>query len=70
MPWPASRVPPCGPSPLTAIPRKAGERTGSGLWDLIGKLIDIYRPDEYVHYFGSCGYDPECMEDAPAEHDV
>ena len=39
--------------------RKAGERTVSGLWDLIGKLVDIFEPGECANYFRSCGYDPE-----------
>jgi hypothetical protein len=30
-----------------------------GLWDLIGKLVDIFKPDECANYFRSCGYDPE-----------
>lgn len=39
--------------------RKAGERTVCGLWDLIGKLVDIFQPSEYANYFRSCGYEPE-----------
>jgi hypothetical protein len=38
---------------------RLGERTVSGLWDLIGKLVDIFQPDECANYFRSCGYDPE-----------
>jgi hypothetical protein len=37
---------------------KASERTVSGLWGLIFKLIDIFRPAECANYFSSCGYDP------------
>jgi transposase len=44
---------------LKAMLRKAGERTVSGLWSLIGKLVDIFEPDECANYFRSCGYDPE-----------
>ena len=44
---------------LKAMLRKAGERTVSGLWDLIGKLVDIFEPGECANYFRSCGYDPE-----------
>jgi transposase len=29
---------------LKALLRKAAERTISGLWDLIGKLVDIFEP--------------------------
>ena len=38
--------------------RKAGERTVRGLWDLIGKLVDIFQPVKCANYFSSCGYDP------------
>jgi transposase len=44
---------------LKAMLRKAGERTVAGLWGLIGKLVDIFQPDECANYFSSCGYDPE-----------
>ena len=46
-------------SRLKAMLRKAGERTVSGLWSLIGRLVDIFQPDECANYFSSCGYDPE-----------
>ncbi|MGV3458137.1 IS630 family transposase [Sphingomonas sp.] len=46
-------------SRLKAMLRKAGERTVSGLWDLIGRLVDIFQPDECANYFKSCGYEPE-----------
>tara|TARA_Y100000815_G_scaffold2272_1_gene2006 strand:+ start:387 stop:575 length:189 start_codon:yes stop_codon:yes gene_type:complete len=46
-------------SRLKAMFRKAGERTVSGLSSLIGKLVDIFEPDECANYFRSCGYDPE-----------
>ena len=46
-------------SRLKAMLRKAGERTVSGLWSLIGKLVDIFQPQECVNYFRSCGYEPE-----------
>lgn len=39
--------------------RKVGERTVSGLWDLIGRLVDIFQSDECANYFKSCGYEPE-----------
>ena len=44
---------------LKAMLRKAGERTVSGLWDLIGKLVDIFQADECANYFSSCGYETE-----------
>jgi len=42
---------------LKAMLRKAGERTVTGLWDLIGRLVDIFKPDECANYFTSCGYE-------------
>ena len=46
-------------SKLKAMLRKIGERTVSGLWDLIGRLVDIFQPRECANYFTSCGYDPD-----------
>ena len=44
---------------LKAMLRKAGERTVSGLWALIGKLVDLFQPQECANYFSSCGYEPD-----------
>ena len=41
-----------------AMLRRAGERTVSGLWSLIGRLVDLFQPQECANYFSSCGYDP------------
>jgi transposase len=46
-------------SRLKALLRKAGERTVPGLWDLIGKLVDLFQPNEFATYFSFCGDDPE-----------
>ena len=46
-------------SRLNAMLRKAGERIVSGLWDLIGRFVDIFQPAECANYFRSCGYEPE-----------
>ena len=46
-------------SKLKAMLRKIGERTVNGLWDLIGRLVDIFQPQECDNYFTSCGYDPD-----------
>ena len=43
---------------LKALLRKAAERTVTGLWDRIGKLIGLIDPQEARNYFNSCGYDP------------
>lgn len=45
-------------SKLKALLRKAAERTVSGLWDRIGKLIEFVEPQEARNFFNSCGYDP------------
>lgn len=49
---------------LKAMLRRAGERTVSGLWSLIGRLIDLFQPQECANYFSSCGYDPDWSESA------
>ena len=41
---------------LKAMLRRAGERTVSGLWALIGRLVDLFQPQECANYFSSCGY--------------
>lgn len=43
---------------LKALLRKEAERTVSGLWSLIGRLVDLFRPAECANYFRSCGYEP------------
>ncbi len=44
-------------SKLKAMLRKIGERTVNGLWNLIGRLVDIFQPIGCANYFTSCGYD-------------
>lgn len=46
-------------SRLKAMLTKIRERTVSGLWSLIGKLVDIFQPIECANYFSSCGYVPD-----------
>ncbi len=46
-------------SRLKAMLRKVGERTVSGLWSLIGRLVDLFKPQDCANYFSSCGYDPD-----------
>jgi transposase len=46
-------------SKLKALLRKAAERTVSGLWNLIGQLVDIFTPQECTNYFAACGYDAD-----------
>lgn len=42
-----------------ALLRKAGERTVDALWDVIGKLVGMFEPDECINYFAACGYDAD-----------
>jgi transposase len=44
-------------SKLKANLRRIGERTVSGLWDIIGSLVTMFKPEECRNYFASCGYD-------------
>ncbi|CAA9482636.1 MAG: Mobile element protein [uncultured Sphingomonadaceae bacterium] len=44
-------------SKLKAHLRKAAERTIHGLWDAIGRILDLYSPKECTNYFAACGYD-------------
>ncbi len=43
---------------LKALLRKAAERTISGLWDAIGRLLDLFPPQESRSYLNATGYDP------------
>ena len=44
-------------SKLKALLRKAAERTVNGLWNAIGRIIDLFRPVECQNYFIAAGYD-------------
>jgi transposase len=44
---------------LKALLRKAAERTINGLWDAVGRTIDLFTPTECANYFAAAGYDPE-----------
>ena len=44
---------------LKALLRKAAERTVDGLWDTIGRLIDLFEPQECANYFAAAGYDSD-----------
>jgi transposase len=41
---------------LKGLLRSAAERTVSGLWDRIGKLLDHFSHEECLHYYRHCGY--------------
>ena len=42
---------------LKALLRKVAERTVEGLWTAIGKLIDLFEPNECQNLFTAAGYD-------------
>jgi transposase len=42
---------------LKAMLRKAAERTVDGLWNAIGRLIDLFPPAECANCFSAAGYD-------------
>ena len=44
-------------SKLKAHLRKAAERTVDGLWNAIGRLIDLFTPAECRNFFKAAGYD-------------
>jgi transposase len=44
-------------SKLKAHLRKAAERTIHGLWNAIGRILDLYPPHECANYFANAGYD-------------
>lgn len=41
---------------LKTLLRKAEERTRDGLWTVIGRIIDLYKPDECWNLFKNAGY--------------
>lgn len=44
-------------SKLKALLRKAAERSVSGLWAAIGRLIDLFTLTECRNFFQAAGYD-------------
>jgi transposase len=46
-------------SKLKAHLRKAAERTIHGLWNTIGRIVDLYSPAECANYFAKAGYDAD-----------
>jgi transposase len=41
---------------LKALLRKLAERTVSGLWNAIGRILDAFTPQESANYFAAAGY--------------
>ena len=46
-------------SKLTAHLRKAAERIIHGLWNAIGRIVDLYSPQECLNYVAAAGYDAD-----------
>ena len=46
-------------SKLKAHLRKAAERTIHGLWNAIGRILDLYAPQGCANYFANAGYDAD-----------
>ena len=46
-------------SKLKAHLRKAAERTIHGLWNAIGRIVDLFSPQECSNYFAAAGYDAD-----------
>jgi transposase len=42
---------------LKALLRQAAERTVEGLWNAIGRFVDLFTPTECKNYFTAAGYD-------------
>jgi transposase len=42
---------------LKALLRKAAARTIDALWTVIGRLVDLFTPQECANYFAAAGYD-------------
>lgn len=43
-------------SKLKALLKKAAHRTVDALWNVIGKLLDTFSPQEFANYFKAAGY--------------
>ena len=50
---------------LKALQRKAAERTIGGLWDDIGRILDLFQPAECANYFTAAGYWSDSSERFP-----
>ena len=44
---------------LKALLREAAKRTVEGLWSAIGRLVDVFTPEECANYFAAAGYDAD-----------
>jgi hypothetical protein len=39
--------------------RSKAERTVDGLWEAVGAVIPLFKPDECANYFAAAGYEPD-----------
>ena len=46
-------------SKLKAHLRNAAERSIDGLWDAIGRILDLYQPHECANYLANAGYNAD-----------
>lgn len=44
---------------LKALLRKAAARTRDVLWGEVGRILDLFTPEECANYFTAAGYEPE-----------
>lgn len=60
-------LPPCSPdfnpiemalSKLKSIMRAKAERSIEALWNAVGVVIDLFKPEECANYFQAAGYEP------------
>ncbi len=46
-------------SKLKALLRARAERSVDALWDSVGKIVTLFKPQECANYFAAAGYDPD-----------
>lgn len=46
-------------SKLKALLRARAERSVDALWDTVGKIVTLFKPQECANYFAAAGYDPD-----------
>ena len=46
-------------SKLKSLMRARAERTVDGLWDAVGAVLPLFKPDECANYFAAAGYEPD-----------
>jgi hypothetical protein len=44
---------------LKALLRARAKRTVEAIWDTVGEIVALFKPQECANYFVACGYDPE-----------